>query len=477
MQVYADKVWKSFLWQGGAQITGQIVSWLSTLIVVRLLTPADYGLVSLAMLFVGFFYMLADLGFGASAIQAKELETVQLRELLGLAISANTILAVVTFFGAPLIAVFFHEPRLAAMVRVLAANFLLIAIYSLPQALLMRDLDFRLKARADVAATVTSAVTSLTLAATGFGAWALIGSMLALNTARVVFYYRVRPVLLMPKFSVDAAKPLVHFGALLTIDRVVYYFYGQADIAIGGKVLGSQALGIYTVALTLGSMPLGKIIPVITQVAFAAFSRIQDDLDRVNRNLLRAVHLVSLVAFPALFGLSAVGRDLIPVVLGDSWLAAAVPFQLICLVLPLKAINSIYSPALLGVGRPGVNLVNVGVSSVIMITGFLFGVHYGINGLAMTWVIAYPIAFLVTTGLTARVLRLRISRLFRPMLWPACLSSAMYLMVTAAGQLATGRPVYERLTIMVLLGAITYSTVTWFWNRTSLDDIRLVFNP
>lgn len=470
------KVLRSLLWQGGAQVVGQAVSWVSTLVVVRLLTPADYGLVSLAMVFVGFFYMLADLGFGGSTVQARELKPRQLQELFGLVLAANAVWAMLTLLLAPAIAGFFAEPRLVPLIRILSINFVLVALYALPQALLMRELDFRLKARADMIATTISAVTSLVLAFAGYGAYALVGSMIALNLARVVLYHHARPIMLMPRFTTGETRPLLQFGMLLTLDRVLYYLYGQADVAIGGKVLGAETLGVYTVALTLGSMPVSKVLPVITQVAFAAFSRIQDDQERVNRNLLRAVQLVSLAAFPALFGLAAVAHDLIPLVLGEEWLGAIVPFQIICLILPVKAVASLFAPALFGVGRPGVNLANMAIQAVVMCVAFLVGVRYGIVGLAMAWVVGYPIAFGLTARRTLRVLGIRASDLIGALIVPAASSMGMLVGVSAIGRFSSEFTASVRLAAMIVVGAGVYGAATWLWNRRCLDELRLMLS-
>src|SRR5438309_7578843 len=113
------------------------------------------------------------------------------------------------------------------------------------------------------------------------------------------------------------------------IDRLMCFLYAQFAVVLGGRVLGKEALGLYAVALSLATIPMEKVLPVITQVSFAAFSRIQSDPERVRRNILRAVQLVALVCFPAFLGMAAIAAELIPVVLGARWMQLIVPFQLL----------------------------------------------------------------------------------------------------------------------------------------------------
>lgn len=477
MEDYGKKVVSSFAWQGGAQVLGQAVSWISTLVVIRLLTPEDYGLVAMATLFLGFLFMIADMGFGSAAVQSAELRSRQVRELFGMVLSMNAVSAVLILLLAPAIADFFNEPRLVLIVRVLSVNFILTSLYTVPQALLVRDLEFARKARIDVAATLASAVTAFSLALAGYGVWALVLSMVVLNATKAVLYSVVGPGLVVPSFSIGSIKPFARFGLVVTLDRIVFYFYGQADIAIGGRVLGADVLGLYTVALTIASLPMEKVLPVITQVSFAAFARIQADAARVNRNLLRALRLVAILVFPAFLGLAAVADDLVPVILGDRWLPVVLPFQIICFVLPLKAIAALFPPALFGVGRPGVNLGNMVITAVIMAAAFLVGVRFGAVGLASAWLAAYPVAFVITSARALRTLGLAARDVVGVTIVPAAASLAMLALVEVLEMTLTAVavPGVVRLFALVAFGAGFYGVVTLLWNRASVDELRLAF--
>jgi O-antigen/teichoic acid export membrane protein len=472
---YRQQVVHSFLWQGTAQAAGQAISWLATIVVIRLLSPGDYGLMAMANVFLGFFILFSDLGFGAAAIQAEVLEHEQLQRMLGIVLVVNVGGCLLTLGAAPLLGAFFGEPRLAPVVRVMSLSFLLNAAYVVPQSMVLREMDFRRRARIDILAMVLGALTALSLAAAGLGVWALVASALMTQAVKAVAYNVSRPVAVMPVFSWGAAGGLARFGALITIDRLLFYLYSQADVVIGGRVLGKEAIGLYSVALSLAATPMDKVLPVITQVSFVAFSRIQSDPERVRRNLLRAVQIISLVSFPAFLGMAAVAGDLIPIVLGSRWVDLIVPFQLLCLVLPLKAVASLFPPALFGVGRPAVNVANMAISLATMTAAILVGVQHGVVGMCFAWVIAYPAVFGVTSWRSLHALGARVTAFLGRCAFPAVASVTMGAAVLAArvalGPLAVSA---LRLGVLVGTGVVLYAGFVYAFQRGAVRDLLAV---
>ena len=472
MSSYSRQVVQSFLWQGGAQTVGQIISWIATIVVIRFLSPADYGLMAMANVFLGFFFLVADLGFGAAAVQAEEVDGDQLRRLFGIVLMTNGMACVVTFGVAPVVAALFREPRLANVIRVLSVNFLLLSAFVLPQAQLMREMDFRSKARIDVAAMALSAVSSLVLAVLGGGVWALVAGALVLNGARAILYNLVRPTRVAPVFSWRAIGALAQFGMLVTVDRLLYFLFTQVDVLIGGRVLGKELVGLYAVALALAVIPMDKVLPVITQVSFAAYSRIQNDHERVRRNLLRAVQLVALFCFPAFYGMAAVANDLVPIVLGPRWTQLIVPFQLLCLALPLKAIASLYQPALLGIGRPRVNLWNMAFALGAMTLAILIGVSHGVVGMCLAWAIGYPVVFTVNTQRSLRTLGVSASDFLSRCCFPFAAGLIMAAAVIAFRDvLEPGVAPSVRLSSLIVIGAALYGGSVLAFQRMVVQEL------
>ena len=468
---YSRTVIRSFLWQGGGNFLGQAVSWAATLVVIRLLAPEDYGLMAMANVFFGLFMLVSNLGFGSAAIQAQELSREQLQRVFGVVLVLNTLAAAVIVAVAPLVAAYFSEPRLIPLIRVLSLNFLLIAVYLLPQAGLVREMDFGTKARVDFGATIGSAMVTLLLALLGFGVWALVLGLMALYTLKAILYNVVRWDPLIPDFSFRSVAGLARFGMLTTLSTILFFAYGQADVIIGGRFLGTEAIGLYAVALQLASIPMEKVLPVITQVSFAAFSRIQDDRARVTRNLLRSIRLVSLLCFPAFLGLASVAPDFVPIVLGERWIELVLPFQIICLVLPLKAVASLFAPPIFGIGRPGINAWSMFIALVVMSIALLVGAQYGLMGLVLAWVFGYPVVFIATALLSLRTLEIPLMELVRSMGPPTLTSLVMFAGVLWLGSLLPGFSPLARLASMVLAGVLLYTLATVAFNRRSVAEL------
>jgi len=475
MATYSQQVVRSFLWQGGAQAAGQAVSWVATIVVIRLLAPADYGLMAMANVFLGFLFLFSDFGFGSAVVQAHALDREQLRRILGIVVVMHLGCFAITFAAAPLIGAFFGEPRLSAVVRVLSFNFLLIAGYVIPQSRVLREMDFRLKAHIDVISVVAMAATSLLLALAGFGVWALVGGAMVINVVRLVAYNVARPMWLTPVFSWGSITRLAQFSLLMTLDRLLFFLYGQADTVIGGRVLGKDLLGLYAVALSLAVIPMEKVLPVITQVSFSAFSRIQGEPDRVRRNVLRAVQLVSLICFPAFFGMAAVAGDLVPVVLGPRWVQLVLPFQLLCLVLPLKAVAALFSPAVCGIGRPGVDVWNMTLALVVMTVSLLVGVQYGLKGICLAWVIGYPPVFIAMAWRSGRALSTSVGEFLARCAFPAVTSALMALFVLGVRVALAPLGVSAlRLAVLVAAGAAVYGASVMLFQRSTVRELIAV---
>lgn len=471
--LYRTRVAKSFLWQGGAKFLGQAISWLSTVMVIRLLTPDDYGLMAMATLVVGLLMLVSDLGVSAATIQVRNLNPEQLGELFGFAILVNCVAAGVVFLGAPVAAAFFREPRLIGLLRILSGGFLLVALYVLPESLLMRDLRFDQKARADVLATAVSAVLTFSLALKGFGVWSLVGGSLTIHGVRALVFRVLRPRPLVPRFSFGRIKGMLEFGKLITLNRILWFSYENLDVAIAGRVLGKSLVGIYSVALSLASIPLEKIIPIITQVSFAAFSRIQTDSGRVRRNVLRALQAVSLLALPTSVGMAVVAPEFIQLVLGPKWIQTVAPFQIVCLILPLRALGALLPPALFGIGQPFVNIVNMAITLGVMSVAFLVGIQYGIIGLCLGWAVAYPLVFCVTAHRSLRALGIPVREAVSVVRFPV--GATLIMAVGVIG----GRTALDAvlappalLASLVVLGVGIYAGMVIGFNRNAFPAFR-----
>ena len=464
-------VLEAFLWLGTGTTIIQTVSWVSTIVVIRLLSPADYGLMAMTSVCTVLLSTVGELGISSALIQARELNTRQIRQVFAWVLITGVTGVTIAYASAPAVAGFYDQPALIPLVRVMAFSVLLVMLYVVPQSLFVRDMNFKAKAQIDIVAQLTSVAVTLICAVNGMGVWSLVSGLMTLHLIKAAGYNVARGWTL-PLFDLRGSLGLLKYGITVTGDRSLNFFYQESDKIVVGRFLGDSALGTYSVALTLGLIPMEKVLPIITQVSFASYARMQNDRERVRRNLLRSTRAVSLVSFPLFFGMSAVAPLAIPLLLGERWRAIVIPFQLICLILPLRSLGPILASALHGLGRPGVSLVNMIILSTSMMAALLAGVQYGLLGVCIVWLAVYPAILLVTTRRTLREIGIPLGRYLSEIRFPFFASALMLLTIQLLQKMiVTGKPVYSLL-MAVIFGVAFYSSLVLTLKRQEYAEFR-----
>jgi teichuronic acid exporter len=469
----AQTVFSALAWHGIGQLASQAISWASTLIVIRLLDPGDYGLLAMAMAFFSFVTLASDLGIGSAIVQAQTLTSAQVRQIHGYVLLFNGAAWLVTFFGAGLIATFFREPRLVAVLQTLSLSLLMLSFYIVPQSLLMRDLAYREKARVDLAAACISPIVTLGLAVAHMGVWSLVLGALAGHVVKVFGYNRAKPGHLTPGIPRPDATILLRFGALITVDRVLWWLYSSIDVIIAGRLLGKEILGFYSIALTLASLPIDKVMPTLVQVSFSTFSRIQEDRARLQRNLLRAFRVSVLFVVPVSWGMAVLADDAILLFFGQKWAQVTLPFPMICAVLPLRAIWSLLAPALFAIDRTRVNIVNMAIALCGMSLAFGIGANLGLVGLGWAWLLGFPPIVVITTLVALRALDISAVAVFQA-IWRSLLSGLV--MTGAAVGVQRSLPSDVNAVVALLLsagaGALAYGCAILLLDRAGIQELR-----
>lgn len=472
---FSQKVLKGFLWLGTGTFLGQLIAWCSTIIVIRLLSPSDYGLMSMSTVFLNLLIMLSELGISASIIQAGKINEKEIRQIFGVVIISSSCGWVLCFFSAPLVALFFNEDRLIFLIRITSINFFLIALFLIPQSILIREMNFKAKAKVDISAQVGASVLALIFAFKGMGVWALIYSLIFMHIIKAIGFNMIHFYLVKPVFNFKGAERLIKFGLTVTGDRLFYYLFTASDKIIVGKFLGEKLLGIYSVALSLASIPAEKVLPIITQISLTSYARIQDDIDRINRNLLRSIRLIALISFPLFWGMAGVAPEAIELALGPKWTTIIVPFQLICIILPFKALSPVSPPAVFAIGKASVNLINMVITSVLMAVAFLIGVQYGLIGICIAWIIAYPVVFFITSIRCLKVLKLPLRHVLSEIGFPLLSGMLMFVSIMVIRKIDLALQPLSLLIVLILFGILFYAgLVIAFKKDTYLELIKLL---
>ena len=470
------QVMSALRWSAVAKVGGQLVNWSITLFVIRLLAPADYGLAAMLTLIIAFMSMLGDMGFGSSIVQSPTLETKEIRQTFGAALLVNGLVLLVMWAGAPAIAAFYDEPRLVDMTRVAALGFLGSGVVSVYGGLLQREMRFRTTARIDIVAGIVGNVATLVLAYLGFGAWALILGGLVNTPVRCAMLLTSASRLYAPAFRFDDTKRLWSFGGSILATRIVWYWSSQADVLIAGKFLGKEALGFYSVAVHLASLPMQRAAGVINGVAFAAFAKIQHDPRAVTHNTRLGVRLMAFVTFPVLWGIAAVSPELVRIAIGPNWTESILPLTLVALTIPFRMIGSIVTTTVMSVGRVDIAMWTTVIGACIAPPLFYAGSRYGILGLSLAWVVAAPIMFLLNMYRALPIVGLSTRNVFAEIWRPLVASAAMFAVVDGLRRALPGWPDAAIFATLIAAGATTYASGTWLINRVAtVEALTLLF--
>lgn len=471
------QVMSALRWSAIAKFGGQLVNWGMTLVVIRLLTPADYGLVAMLTILFMFLNMLGDMGFGSSITQAADLSTKEIRQTFGAALIVNVLIGAALILLAPAVASFYVEPRLVEMTQVSALGFIANGFYPVYNGLLQREMRFRTIAQVDIISAVLTNVTTLGCALAGYGAWALIFGGLLGAFVRVLLLMFNATKHYWPSFRFDGSRRLWTFGGHLLVNRIVWYWLSQADLLIAAKFLGKDALGFYSVALHLASLPMQRASGIINTVAFAAFSKIQHDPRAVAHNTRLAVRLMAFVTFPVLWGIGAIAPELVRVAVGPTWEASILPLTLVALTIPFRMIGAIVATTIMSMGRVDIITVTMLIGVCIAPPLFFLGSHYGIVGLSVAWLVVAPILFLLNMFRALPIVGLSLHAVATELWRPLTSSAVMFVAVGGGRLLLKGVPDVAMLPLLVMVGAVVYCGCAWLMNRTATVEALVLLFP
>jgi len=453
-------------WTAGARFSAQLGTWAITIYVMRLLTPADYGLMSMAAILMAFITMINEFGVIQALIQKEEIDEYLTRQIFGFIIVLNIVVLILVIIIAPYFADFFENDQLTKITRVLAGSLLLGAVSAVPMALLQRDMKFKLIAIVEFVSMIFGSLTTLVLALLGWGVWALVIGNLSLLAAKAVGILIVSGFRLVPVFRFDGLRSIFRFGAKMTGQRILWYVNEQADIFLVGKLLGPQALGIYSVAFQLATLPMSKVMSIVNQVTFPAYSRLQNDKTLAADYFLKSVQFSFLIFVPILWGISCVAADFVDVFMGAKWVDATIVLQLVTLVIPFHSLSMLLTTLMVGLGHPGIALRNTATFTIILPVAIFIGTSWGLVGVCVSLLIAFMVALVINFHRSLPVIKIRWADLVAAMAPSAFSGIVMYAAVVAVGTyIVPDETAIVRLAILIAAGVAVYAAMTFLLNR------------
>ena len=323
------KTISNLIWKYSERCGAQIIQFIVQIILARLLTPSDYGIIGLITVFITISLVFAQSGLGQALVQRKHIDNEEFSTVFYFSMIFSVILYGILFLCAPIIASFYNEPVLISIVRVLGVTVIIGAVNSVQQAYVQKTMQFKRFFWSTLGGTLASAVVGIYMAYRGYGVWALVGQQISnqlVNTVILWFTVKWRPMLM---FSVLKAKRLFSYGWKLLCSSLIDTIYNNIYSLIIGKFYSSADLGYYNRGKQFPMLIIQNINSAIDSVLFPVMAEVQDEKQRLKNMVRRSIVTSTFLIFPAMAGLAAIAKPLTVILLTEKWLPA-VPFIWFC---------------------------------------------------------------------------------------------------------------------------------------------------
>jgi PST family polysaccharide transporter len=466
----APSVLRGTTWTAASQISRQAVQLAFTILLARILMPEDFGLVAMATAVTAFITIFGDLGTSAAVFQKPEQSHEFLSTIFWLNVGFGGFVMVGIVLLAPLIAGFYREPALTAVLAALSISFPLSGLVILQKTLLEKSMRFDVLARIEISSTVIGSGAGIVLAYSGAGVWSLVLQTLMTALAMTVLIWvraEWRPASVV---RVADMKSIASFSANLTGFNVVNYFARNADYILIGRFLGSQNLGYYTLAYRILMFPLQNLSSVIARVMLPVFSRIKNEDARFRLAYLRSIGAIALIAFPLMTFLFVLAEPIVRHAFGEQWLPV-VPLLLIFAPVGLvQSIGSTVGPIYIAKERTGL-LFRWGLSAgLLLILSFVIGLRWGVVGVASCYAIVSLVLAYPGMSIPLRLISLTVKDCLKVLWRPFACAMIMALLLWAiAGPISSVLTGWKFLAVQTLLGALAYLISSLVLNKIQLQ--------
>ena len=443
-------------WTVAAKWSVQVLSWGSMLVLARLLSPSDFGLVGMASVYLGLVSMVSEFGLSSAVLNLQTLSQWQIRQLNTFSLLLGVAAFLVSLAASVPLSRFFQTPHLAPVLALMSLSFIFAGLRTVPGGLLQRQMRFKELSLLEAAQALSQVLCSLSLAALGFGYWAIaVGNVVSSAVWAALTMLLAPQSFSKPDYA--STRPALVFGSHMLVSRIAWYLHSNADFVIAGRLFGQGPLGAYTVAWNLASMPVEKITNIVTRVTPSAFAAVQKENAQLQRYFLGISEVLAFVTFPASFGLALVAPDLVPLALGPQWGAAVLPLQLLACAASIRSISTLYAQVLAAVGATRFVMTNSLFALIVMPSAFWIGSRWGLPGIACAWIIGHPISTTPILLYTLRRIHLPLRQyaaaIAPPFLGSVAMAAAVILLHEAG---SSSLPAAVRLALDVAAGSAVY---------------------
>lgn len=463
---------KGVAWNAVERFSTSGVLFLANIILARILTPEDFGLLAVITIFIQISQTFIDSGFSNALIQKKDRNQVDYSTVFFFNLLISIIFYGILWICAPLIASFFDNEHLCILTRVVGLNLILGALVSVNKTRLSVLLHFKIQSIISLASCLTAAIISIYLAYRGIGIWALVLLTLInslLQTILLNLFCKWSPSLI---FSFKAFKSLFSYSSKLLASSLIHLLYRNIYPIVIGKKFSPTELGYFNRADTIAMYPAGIVAGVFSKVGFPIFSRLQDDNNKLRIAYSKYIVFSSIIIFPVMIGLIALAKPLTIVVLKEQWLPMVPMLQILCIDWMTDHLCQINMNILFVKGRSDLALRLEIIKKTIAILIFIISLYWGIIGVCWGRCIYGFIAVYLNSYYTKSLIDLSILRQLKDILKPLCLSLTMGAIVLVFSNIDYNLDLVVNCALSILIGIISYIGLLFIFGKSYLIELK-----
>lgn len=447
-------VLSNFLWRFAERCGAQLVTFIVSIVLARLLTPDDYGTIALVTVFTTIMQVFVDSGLGTALIQKKDADDLDFSSVFYFNFAVCIVLYLMMFFSAPLIASFYSLPELTPVVRVISLTIVISGVKGVQQSYVSRNMLFKRFFYATLGGTIFSAFLGIAMAYLGFGVWAIVAQQLsntAIDTLILWITVKWRPKWI---FSWERLKGLLGFGWKMLCSALLDTIYNNIRSLLIGKVYSSADLAYYNEGKKFPNLIVTNINSSINSVLLPAMSREQDDKDRVKNMTRRSIMVSCYIMSPLMIGLACCASNIVVVVLTEKWLPCVFYLQIFCITYMFYPIHTANLNAIKAMGRSDLFLKLEIWKKVIGLILLLATLFISVKAMAYSLLISTLTSMIINSWPNKKLLDYSFLEQMKDILPPICLAIGMGAAVYLIGFLAI--PTLPLLLIQIIFGGILY---------------------
>lgn len=465
-----SKALKGVLWSAIDKAGVKAVAFIVSIVIARILSPADYGVIGMILVFIVVANIFIDSGMSQALVQRKNRSPEDMATAFYFNVAISVICYIVLFFCAPAIANFYSVPILVPVLRVLGLNIIIAAFATVQRANLLAKLDFKTIAVVNICSVTVSGVVGIWMAYARYGVWALVGQqMSSMFTSSCVFWLFGKWHPTAP-FSKESFRNLWNFGSKLLATALVSTILREINSIAIGRIYRSEELGYYTRAVQTSDMVALTTNEVINAVTFPVLSSLQDNREQMVSVYSRMLGMTAFFIFPIMTGLAVVAKPFISVLLTDKWLPAVVLLQWLCFARMFTPISSLNMNILNAIGRSDL-FMKLDFSKIpLTIATMAITIPLGVEAMVIGSFISTFICYFINAYLPGKLFNFGVKAQFR-IFWRIILSTGMMATATWLSIFKIDNSILQ-LTIGILIGIISYVVFSWILRIKELIEVK-----